>query len=115
MNDNKFKIDINNKIKNPNILDIVVHGGLGKSKKKYPCDVIIENISNNLYSWRRILPNNKLGKIETGKQDFYRTYNRYNRIINFNDGETKVEYVIPINNIKVDIDVYNLTKDIPIF
>lgn len=102
----------NVKIEHPSLWDIVTHNGKGQNKKNYPCDIIIESVTNKLYTWRRILPDNTLSNVEKGINDFYKSEKTYNRIISSDDGNPKIKYVIPIKNIKVNIDPSELSNQI---
>jgi len=115
MNNNKFKVNINKKVNNPELWEIVTHGGHGQNSDNYPCDIIVENKVDNLWHWRRILPDMTIGEIEKGEVDFYKSYNNYNRIINSDKGKPCVDYVIPLKRIKFNIDNSNFDNNSPIF
>lgn len=107
------------KIDNPNYWDIVTHGGLEQTEKNYPCDVIIEggdyldengNIINQ-WQWRRILPNLKLGKLETGTGDFYKCDKTYCKIIRYKNNEAFVKKVELVKKVKVNFPRNSFTDD----
>lgn len=86
-------MDKKSKINNPDILDIVTHGGIGQKSKKYPSDIIIEGLNGDIWEWRRILPGLKIGKLEKGVSDFYRCQTSYDRIVSNKNGKFIIESV----------------------
>ena len=102
MENNKI-INNESKINIPEKWDIVTHGGINQKSKHYPCDVLIENYLNdkNMWQWRRILPNLKLGKIETGIGDFYKCEKKYSKIVKYENGEAFVNKVEILKKAKV--------------
>lgn len=115
MSEHKFKVNRDIKVINPDIWEIVTHGGLGQDNENYPCDVIIENVHGDKWSWRRILPDNSIGEIESGQIDFYKSYNSYNRVINSYKKNPRIKYVIPFKKITAYIDSSNYDPNPPIF
>lgn len=108
---NKPTVRVENKVNEPKVWDIVTHGGFEQKSKNYPCDVIIESGDYlnekgevvNQWQWRRILPDFKLGKVETGSGDFYVSENQYNKLFDHKKGKLIVDGVTKIKRAKVDV------------